>query len=323
MAYLAPIFDLAEAWPEVGKRKFSIKRWMAGRLKDRDGKIPPLILQGNKSMKQLAAGLHASIIRIAAQYVCSPMMPESNTRRVWWMLDEFPQLGKIEAIGDVLDVGRSKGMRVVLLAQTHAQIKKTYGEELANSWSSLGGSIIIGRTTGPAADDLINKVIGTRIIDRHTISVSRSIGKGGGATRSSSVSRDPKYPVMLANELESDLGETPKNTWKTQGMRILWLTGDYVLRLLIPFTTPKILRPASVLAPWVTMPNRKARLERFIAACSAGGGVQANTPNNQIAAEAAKAEEARPPQEQQQTDQPALSPEDLDAIQQALGLAEE
>lgn len=312
-AYLAPIYDLAEAWPSpeaAGKKRFSVRAWLAGDVKTGEGKTPTVILQNNKSMGEIASALHAAVIRIAAQFICSPEMPETKTRRIWMMLDEFPQLGKIEAIGSVLDVGRSKGMRVVLLSQSLEQIKNIFGAELAKSWAALVGTMIVGRTQNETAKSIADYAIGKREIERHSVSYSNNLGGGrGNGSRSNSASVQT-VDVVLPSQLLADLG--PNKV--AGGVRILWLTGKYALRLHIPFSSPEILRPASVPAKWVTAGAYSDRVRIYdelnavadataaekaeAAAKRKGGGVQSSRMADTAAPVPAPADEIREQGEQ-------------------------
>ena len=43
---------------------------------------------------------------LSASYI--KMLQKSNNRRIWFLLDEFPQLGKLEGFLPLLEMGRSK-----------------------------------------------------------------------------------------------------------------------------------------------------------------------------------------------------------------------
>lgn len=327
MSALTPIFDLAAAWPDPAQAKgkvFSVKRWLLQQIKNQDGEIPVVILQNNGQFETLANGLHGAMVRIAAQFVCSPEMPEDSSRRIWFMLDEFPRLGKIKKVGTLLDLGRSKGVRMVIVAQSLEQIKESYGDNLGKSWVGLAGNLIIGRSQGETAKYLSETAIGKREVERHTVSVSRSLnqGSGAGATRTFSVASEER-DVVKPNELSEHLGVDKK----AGGVHILFITGKYALRLLIPFSNQEKVRSPFQLAGWtVTAPEA-----RLPAAPAAGGAVQAEAQVMAAQPVAATEEDAAAvlpaevsmQQAPQESPGPALDPEDLDAIQRALGLSGE
>ena len=65
-AYLAPIFDLARAWPSVEQRKaFSIKRFVAGEYGKRI-----LVLPSNPQFKELGQGFQGALLGCASRYIC-------------------------------------------------------------------------------------------------------------------------------------------------------------------------------------------------------------------------------------------------------------
>jgi hypothetical protein len=69
------------------------------------------------------------MLGLLASAVGSPTLAESRSRRMWLFLDEFPQLPPIKQFPTFLELGRSKGVTVVIGAQDTAQIRATYGPE--------------------------------------------------------------------------------------------------------------------------------------------------------------------------------------------------
>ncbi|WP_153116903.1 type IV secretion system DNA-binding domain-containing protein [Rhodocyclus tenuis] len=252
MSFLSPIFDLAVAWPTppAPGEGFAITRWLAGKGK----RTRTIILQSSGQFEQLGRAVNAAIIGLASQIVASPLMPESKTRRLWFFLDEFPQLGRIDPVETLIAVGRSKGVRVVLVAQSLDMLKSVYDAHKAAGWLSMVGNVLIGRTQGETAEFVATRIVGEREVEREQVSVTPGAQQGGiirsgvGMTYSTSRSTEP---VVMPADLAGDLGPDPR----AGGVRILWLTGRYALRLLVPFTSLPTLRPASVLSPWTAFPS--------------------------------------------------------------------
>lgn len=248
-AYFQPVFDLAAAWPNAPAkgRGFSVRRWLL-----RENRTC-VILQGNEQFKQLATGLHASLVAIASQLICSPALPDSQERRIWFMLDEFPRLGKLD-VEPLLAVGRSKGIRVVLAAQALDQLKEIHGRERGAGWLSMVGTRIIGRSEGETAKFACEHIIGEREIERttksHTVGSGRAPGlftSGGTVSTSKQIAPEP---VMIHTQL-AELGVNDQKT----GVELIWLTPKYALRMLWPFSQLRTLRSPSVPAPWTTFPQ--------------------------------------------------------------------
>ena len=198
---------------------FSVRGWLS------NAKSGQIILGGSTEHERLSASvMRAVITSFSAQLMARK---DSKTRRVWLVCDEFPKLGKCEAVPKLLAFGRSKGARVVLLAQDLSQLQKTYGADDKKSMTSMIGTIIVGRTAGGETADLIAKTtIGTRVVERKNITF-----QGNGAS-SSSFSRD-EILVVHPSELQTELGK--------RGNQIQALViglGEYVLNLPFVFVCP-------------------------------------------------------------------------------------
>jgi hypothetical protein len=107
------------------------------------------------------APVHRVILTLAGNVLMT--MPDDKARRVWWFCDEFPMLAKAEILIKLCQFGRSKGARVVLVAQDIAQIADIYGREQAKTLQSLCGNVIIGRTGASETARLLSEIIGTKV----------------------------------------------------------------------------------------------------------------------------------------------------------------
>ena len=250
MSYLSVVFDLARAWPRPGI--FSIRDWLTGK----NTATKSVVLQHNGEFESLARAFNGAVIALASQLINSPLMQESTSRRLWFFLDEFPQLGKVEAVFPLCEIGRSKGVRVVIGMQDIAQLKKIYSDHQASALVSMVGTHVVTRvSSGETADFITEKLIGEREIERLDVSTSSGTGRSpgiftAGGTRTSSW-KLVREPVMLPSEL-LQLGPVPG-----QGVKVLVLgIGEDVLEVLIPFSDPRKLRSASVIADWTRFPRQ-------------------------------------------------------------------
>ncbi len=251
MSYLSVVFDLARAWPTPGI--FSIRDWLTGAGA---GRVKTVILQHDGRFESLARAFNGAVIGLAGQLIKSKLIDESKERKLWFFLDEFPELGKVETILSLAAVGRSKGIRVVIVVQDINQLKKDYSEHDANAILSMVGTHIIARVSpGETAQYIAEKLIDEREIERLVVSITGGEGRapgiftsGGGRT---STWQDKREPVMLPSEL-LQLGPVPG-----QGVKVLLSgIGEDVLEVLIPFSDPRKLRPASVIADWTRYPSQ-------------------------------------------------------------------
>lgn len=181
------------------------------------------------------------MLSLLAAAVGSPTLSESRQRRVWLFLDEFPQLPPIRQFATFLELGRSKGIAVVIGAQDIAQIRDTYGHDQAKSWFGMTGTKIITRiNTSEAAED-ISRMIGEQDIERRTRSATRS---GGNHSVTESIQRETRR-VVTASELASRLGPTRR------GVRVLFIgLGNSVYELELPYISLQDFREPVVPADW-------------------------------------------------------------------------
>ena len=231
-AHMSLIGDLARAWGGLPqKQRFSVAQWL-----DNDQSKPQvLVLQGSGKYKELAQVFIQSIITMMVGHINSPNFVESRERRLWFVLDEFPQLGKLDGVAQLLEIGRSKGVRVVMGAQDISQIKALYGDHTANSWTSMIGTQIVVRVNpGETANFISKQVIGYQTIDRITM----RDGKRQPPVRENIL-------VIEPSELGSELGP-----WEN-GVRALLLGFDDAFVLDWPFTAVKKLREPSKPADWL------------------------------------------------------------------------
>lgn len=233
---------LAEAWPDPSARRFSIRRWLHHPTRYR-----PLILQHDPGYPELSRIWIGSMLGLLASAVGSPSLTESRERRVWLFLDEFPQLPPIKQFSTFLELGRSKGVAVVIGAQDTAQIRAVYGQDQAKSWFGMTGTKIITRINASEAAEDISRLIGEQEVERRTKSATRA---GGKTSITESTQREMRR-VITASELGSRLGPT-KN-----GVRVLLIgLGEDVYELELPYLKLTKLREPIMPADW-TRPSGK------------------------------------------------------------------
>lgn len=248
MSYLSVVFDLARAWPSPGI--FSIRDW----LQEKNKATKSVVLQHNGQFESLARAFNGAVLGLASQLINSPLMSESSSRRLWFFLDEFPQIGKVESIFPMAEIGRSKGVRLVVGLQDISQLKKIYSEHQASALVSMVGTHIVTKvSSGETADFITEKLIGEREIERLDVSTSSGTGRTPGlftpgGTRTSSW-KPVREPVMLPAQLH-ELGPG-KNGVKVAILGI----GQDALEIEIPYSVPATLRPGSVIADWTRFPR--------------------------------------------------------------------
>ena len=175
---------------------WSVRWWLRGGYKG-----PKAVVLGwQPSSKELSQAFAASLIEQVVRQLsdlpdCSP-----GDRRVWLILDEAAQLGKIPSITDALVTLRSKGTRVVLGLQSVAQIAQNYDRETLTVWSNSTDTKILCRLKSKEDQKFASELLGKRTVERYSHQFSQSAGAGG-PTRSGSWHRADELVMP-----ESDFG---------------------------------------------------------------------------------------------------------------------
>lgn len=239
-AFMSVIFDLADAWPEpIQGRMFSIQDWIFNE-KTRHRVI---FLGGNKEFGPLMSSFISALIAQAAACVCSPRLKESRTRRLYFILDEFPQLGKID-IEPLIAVGRSKGARVWLGLQDFGQLKKIYGQDEAQAIAAMVGTILCAGAAPGETAKLISDMAGQREVERGNLSSSI---QGGVSAASTSHSWQREMIPVLTESQACSLGVVAGR----REIRALLLNyGEDALILRWPFDERPTIAEPVLLAAW-------------------------------------------------------------------------
>ena len=229
------VSDFARA-ERPNARRISFRGWMVG---DKDQ--PRVIICSNSTTyKSMARNALQAAMRAAASALDT--MPESKKTKRWFFLDEMPRMGPQPYIAELLAVGRSKGVRVVLAAQDIAQVRKELGKEDAQSILSGCGTHIYLKTQGGETPGWLSEQVGEKTVWRRIKSSSRQAG--GPSSTSENWVQSPEK-VIRPEEFGSDyIGSIMKigpfevkNSWLVRfagfaGVRGYLLTGSNFVYLL-------------------------------------------------------------------------------------------
>lgn len=224
---------LAAAWPSV-RGGFSVRRWLAGKAGQ------ALVMQNISEFAPLNERLIPAVVELFAARVLS--MPDSRARRIWLILDEMSALPKIPRLLDILDRGRSKGVRCVLTAQSVYQYHHRYGSDLTATIDDNCSTKFYLRTSGREGAEYLSASLGEIETDEPTMSVQSD---GGRSTSTHRVKR-----VAVATE---EITGLPQASLRGGLFGYLNVAGwNAVLRLhwpVVPAPTP---REHFVPAAWTT-----------------------------------------------------------------------
>lgn len=231
------VADLAEAWSDADpSRQFSITEW----LLNPSPKCKTVVMQGSGHYASLMRGYVRGIVSLLAGRVSSAEFPDDKNRRVLLALDEFPQLcvGGAEIgnrISTLIELGRSKGLTVLVGAQDLGQIKASMGPYVASTWGSMIGTQIICRVNpGETAQWVSKDLIGFAKIEK-TIYFE---GK-------------PQPPQMIDQLLMEPSDVSDYLGPHKDGVKAALLGYGHIFLLDWPYTTLPKLRPPTVPAAWV------------------------------------------------------------------------
>ncbi|MHB1701203.1 MAG: type IV secretion system DNA-binding domain-containing protein [Acidobacteriaceae bacterium] len=238
---VAPVVsDFARAERHDAKR-ISFRNWMI------KGEPRILILQNSTSYQTMAQSILQSAMRACASAIDA--MPDSRTRKRWFFLDELPQMGKLQSLPRLLEVGRSKGVRAILAFQDISQMREIHGNNIAQALSSMAGTHIYARAQGGETPRWLSEQVGEKTIWRLLESVNNNHDVGG----STSVHyQSAEEPVIRPENFGSAIGVVKTNGEFRGVVAFLVDGGEFVLRLRWPAALlPKIANAASP-ADWTT-----------------------------------------------------------------------
>jgi type IV conjugative transfer system coupling protein TraD len=132
MTQYTKIFGYME--DKEGKR-FSIKKWL------NDENAGNIFITNYSDLQDTLAPILSLMIDLFSRKLLS--LPESNKRRIFFVLDEFGMLQKLQSIVPILTQGRSKGGGVLIGIQDLGQIEKIYGKEHRQSIVNACGSNVV------------------------------------------------------------------------------------------------------------------------------------------------------------------------------------
>lgn len=164
--------------PEVAEKGwFSIKDWI--RSSETEGQA--LFLVNPAKYSSDYQSFFTVIIDLAMREMLS--LPNDIDRRIWFFVDEFGSLFKLDSVVRLLAEGRSKGACTVLGTQDMAQIRQKYKDDtetLVNNCNSK----VIARVTSKDEAKYISEMIGDLEVEKESEKTDYTFDKGRGFSMS-------------------------------------------------------------------------------------------------------------------------------------------
>jgi type IV secretory pathway TraG/TraD family ATPase VirD4 len=148
---------------------FSIKEW----IRDANSEKRVIFLSNFSMLQDTIRPFMALFVDFATKTFCS--LNDDLKRRLYFVLDEFGQIGKIGSIIQLLTQSRSKGGATWLLIQDVAQLNSIYGKDGATSIVNACGNTVSFCVADSDTAEFISKKIGASEIRRVEESASMGV----------------------------------------------------------------------------------------------------------------------------------------------------
>ena len=157
-AVLPLLRPLALSWGALPKAKrVSLTQW----LLDDTPSQKTLILQNSTDFPDITAAWMRQVIQKLVRISGSSGYGQNKDKRLWFLLDEFPQLGELPDLLIVPETHRKNNVTLLVTMQSISQIYSTYGKDDADGLlSGLKTKVILRPGQGSDLVAMINKWLG-------------------------------------------------------------------------------------------------------------------------------------------------------------------
>ena len=179
--------------------EFSVRKWVRGVRQKGIGHEGTLWLPYRADQVPLLRDAFASWLAIAMREVLS--LPVDPERRVWFVIDELDQLGRITDIELTMTKGRKKGAALYVGYQSISQLRQHYGHDMARTINEQCGNRLILRcdtSEGGGTAGFASELIGDREIVRQEHSHSRTVAERPSRSTSTAERRHVERAVLPA-----------------------------------------------------------------------------------------------------------------------------
>lgn len=242
---------LAQAWPSDDLRpRFSFRDWLVSDVKNER----TVIFQYAPNLPKLSSVWINSAVQLSASIAVSAMLPDNprnadlkDQRRLWFVLDELPALKKLPAVESLIALGRSKGIRVFAAVQSWEQLVDVYGQNVADSWLAMSGTLLALYSKGKSGDRL-SEVFGDAEFE--VVRKAQTIDDSSKRRTHGYTPQLEKRRVLLPAAFEK-LGKTKLENGQ-YGIGGYMLVGGDGFEVKYSFVDEKMYRPATMPAAWTT-----------------------------------------------------------------------
>ncbi len=181
---------------------FTVKNWLC------DGKSGVLYVTGFADVRETLRPVLSLLIDTIAVNLLS--LPDSADRRVYFILDEFATLQRLNSLVELLTLSRSKGGSVWLATQDLSQVENLYGP-LKNSIVNACGSKVIFAVADPKDAREFSEFISEAEYLLETVQDSGTAQRGGGISETDGLNRIYNRTLVTKNVvLPSNIMNMPR-----------------------------------------------------------------------------------------------------------------
>ena len=173
---LSSLIDICRLDAELEKKnasEFWLDQDSRGFLSEPLKTFPPVILKRAGDSETWSRVFFSAFVNVFALKINGLGDSDPDKRRIWILLDEVPQLGKIPQITTFLETCRSKGVRVALGLQNAEQIDKIYGKEDRATWENNTLTKIWFQDVGKDAKKWASESVGTQTVQIYSKTITR------------------------------------------------------------------------------------------------------------------------------------------------------
>lgn len=136
-----------------GRQQFSIRKWV-----EQDAGKDWIFLNARPNQLPSVRPLLSMWLQVFATNLMG--LPDSQTRRVWMVIDELPSLQQVKSLYSFLAEARKYGGCGVIAFQQLSQLQEIYGDKGAANLVGLAGTWVCMRQNDPDTAEFISKKIG-------------------------------------------------------------------------------------------------------------------------------------------------------------------
>lgn len=131
---------------------FCLKNWIL------DTKPGAIFVVNYRQLKDTLRPILSLLIDLSAKYTLS--LVDDNSRRIYYIIDEYAQLQRMPATLELLEAGRSKGASCWLACQDINQLRDLYGPDKTGSIINNCSTTITFGIGDPVSQDYLSKLYG-------------------------------------------------------------------------------------------------------------------------------------------------------------------